>query len=44
MPVPAPSVTKIGEVGTQHSEGMLLFCLVAKSSLTLRGFGLSKKL
>ena len=44
MPVPAPSVTKRGIVGALHSEGVLLFCLVAKSSLNLRGLGLSKDL
>ena len=44
MPATAPSVTKRGIVGAHHSEGVLLFGLVAKSSLTLRGLGLSKEL
>lgn len=44
MLVPAPSVRKRGIVGAHHSERVLLFCLVDKSSLTLRGLGLSKVL
>ena len=44
MPVAAPSFTKRGIVGAHHSEGVLLFGLVAKSPLTLRGLGLSKEL
>jgi len=44
MLVTAPSVTQRGIVGTHLSEGVLLFGLVAKSSLILRGLGLSKEL
>ena len=44
MQVPAPWVTKSGIVGALYSEGVLLFCLVAKPSLSLRRLGLSKEL